>query len=294
MRPSDRSSDLAKGVLPGELGMAKQFGAAYKSLPFSEVWDQLWRDLPGADIVVKFDKNPCSVIFWRGTNHAANWVTDNNRWMTDQSSENKVFAMFQGGYINPWGAKEQSKYVVDPFSGMWNHWPMHLIPSDGRFAVATDRVTHFSLAANDASNKFGSVVLYGFTRQPVGSLVPLARSWVRPPEVTALSGCKAADYRKESRDFPLVAEDETMSVRIAASDESPLVNPCFTVRNWGHHGAAQVKTTAAGVKDIRQGVVTDTDGTRAMVIWLDLASTSDVTVNISGAKPSAANAPQSQ
>jgi hypothetical protein len=88
LRPADGSSDLSKGVLPGELGTAKQFGASYKSLPVSDVWDQLWRDLPGADIVVKFDNNPCSVIFWRGTNHAANWVADNNRWMTDQSSEN--------------------------------------------------------------------------------------------------------------------------------------------------------------------------------------------------------------
>jgi hypothetical protein len=170
---------------------------------------------------------------------------------------------------------------------MWNHWPMHLVPSDGRFAVATDRVTHFALAANDASNKFGSMVLYGFTRQPVGSLVPLARSWVRPPEITAASGCKAAAYQKESRDFPLVAENDTMSVRIAASDESPLVNPCFTVRNWGHHGAAQVKATGTGVNDVRQGIIIDTDGTRTMVIWLELAATSPVTLHISSAKPKA-------
>ncbi|MCF7674259.1 MAG: LamG domain-containing protein, partial [Akkermansiaceae bacterium] len=429
MCPADRSSDLAKGVLPGELGTAKQFGAAYKSLPFSDVWDQLWRDLPGADIVVKFDKNPCSVIFWRGTNHAANWVADNNRWMADQSSENggphgcsehmadkqirhcrssiientparvmihwrypcvdvsyqnlragawtdeyhtiypdgtgvrqvvwnganggfgpafqdiqiltnpgetpldvmdlqamnlanlkgdtlaltwtlpngvpkntltdatievvntksenKVFAMFQGGYINPWGGNEQSKYIIDPFPGPWNHWPMHLVPSDGRFAVATDRVTHFALAANDASNKFGSMVLYGFTSEPIAILVPLARSWVRPPEITSLSGCKAAGYRKESRDFPLVAESESMSVRIAASDESPLVNPCFIIRHWGHHGAARVKTTGTGVKDVRQGIIMDTDGTKTMVIWLELVATSPVTLNISGANPKA-------
>jgi len=429
MRPSDRSSDLAMGVLPGELGTAKHFGAAYKSLPVSDVWDQLWRDLPGADIVVKFDRNPCSVIFWRGTNHAANWVTDNNRWMTDQSSENggphgcsehmadkqnrhcrsaiventparvmihwrypcvdvsyknlkagawtdeyhtiypdgtgvrqvvwnganggygpafqdiqiltnpgesaldvmnlqamdvanlkgetlsltwtlpngvpkntladatievvnsksqnKVFAMFQGGYINPWGAREQSKYIVDPFPGMWNHWPMHLVPSDGRFAVATDRVTHFSLAANDASNKFGSMVLYGFTRQAIGTLVPLARSWSHPPDITVISGCKTDAYRKESRDYPLVAEKQTMAVRISATEESPLVNPCFAVRNWGHNGPALVTTTGAGLKDARQGVITDTDGTKSMLIWLELAASSPVTVAINGAKPNA-------
>jgi hypothetical protein len=431
MCPADRRSDLAMGVLPGEPGAAKQFGAFYKSLPFSDVWDPLWRDLPGAEIVVKFDRNPCSVIYWRGTNHAANWVTDNNRWMADQSSENggphgcsehmadkqvrhshariientparvmihwrhpcvdvsyknlnpqswtdefhtihpdgtgvrqvvwnganggygpsfqdiqiltnpgetaldvmnlqamdlanlagetleltwtppngipqntladatiemvktksehRVFAMFQGGFINPWGAKEQSKYTADPFAGPWNHWPMHLVPSDGRFAVATDRVTHFALAANDASNKFGSMVLYGFSRQPIAKLVPLARSWARPPEITALAGCRAAGYRKESRDFPLVAEQESMSVRIAATADSPLMNPCFVVRNWGHSGAARVQTTGAGAKDVRQGAMIDTDGTITMVVWLELAATSAVTVDIGGARPSAAH-----
>ncbi len=435
MRPADCNSDLAKGVLPGELGAAKQFGASYKSLPFSDVWDQLWRDLPGAEVVVKFDRNPCSVVYWRGTNHAPNWVTDNNRWMADQSSENggphgcsehmadkqvrhshsriientparvlihwrypcvdvsyknlntkawtdeyhtiypdgtgvrhvvfngrggapgpgfqdiqfltnpgeapldvmnlqamtvanlkgeardllwtlpdgvpkntlpdarievlnsksehKVYAMFQGGFINPWGAGEQSKYIDAPFAGPWNHWPMHLTPSDGRFAVATDRVTHFALGANDSAPKFGSMVLYGFTRQPAASLVNLAKSWNQPPEISSLSGCKTAAYRKESRDYPLFAEKDKMSVRIAATEESPLVNPCFTVRNWGHSGAAQVKTEGAGVKDVRQGVINDTDGTKTMVIWLELASTSEVTVSVGGANPSADRDPQS-
>jgi hypothetical protein len=433
--PADRRSDLAPGVLPGELGAAERFGATCKSLPFSDVWDPLWRDLPGADIVVKFDTNPCSVIYWRGTNHAANWVTDNNRWMADQSSEiggphgcsehmadkqvrhshsriientparvrihwrypcvdvsyqnlhpkawtdefhamypdgtgvrhvvyngrggapgpgfqdiqfltnpgespldvmnlqamtlanlqgetrelswtlpggvptntlpdarievlnskseHKVFALFQGGRINPWGASEQSPYIAAPFAGPWNHWPMHLVPSDGRFAVATDRVTHFALGANDAAPQFGSMVLYGFTRQPAAGLVPLARSWIQPPEIAALSGCKVTGYRKESRDYPLVAEKETMSVRIAATEESPLVNPCFTVRNWGHRGAARVETTAAGVKDVRQGGMTDTDGTTTRVIWLEWAATSSVTVSIHGANPSADYVPQS-
>jgi len=206
--------------------------------------------------------------------------------VVNSKSENKVFAMFQGGYINPWGANEQSKYVVDPFPGMWNHWPMHLVPSDGRFAVATDRVTHFSLAANDASSKFGSMVLYGFTSKVIDSLVPLARFWSHPPDITALSGCTTDTYRKESRDYPLVAANETMSVKISATEDSPLVNPCFTIRNWGHNGAAKVKTEGADVKDVRQGVITDTDGTKTIVIWLELTSTSELSVNISGAQPS--------
>ena len=195
--------------------------------------------------------------------------------------------MFQGGFINPWGSNEQSKFIDAPFAGPWNHWPMHLTPSDGRFAVANDRVTHFALGANDAATRAGSMVLYGFTRQPAASLVPLARFWNQPPPITALAGCKAAAYQKESRDYPLVAEAETLSVKIAATAESPLVNPCFTVRNWGHPGPARVNLTGAKAKEIRQGVITDTDGTQTLVVWLDLTTTSDVTITISGAKPPA-------
>jgi hypothetical protein len=203
----------------------------------------------------------------------------------NSKSEHKVFAMFQGGYIKPWGAGEQSKYTADPFAGPWNHWPMHLVPSDGRFVVGTDRVSHFALGANDAATKFGSMVLYGFTKQTIARLLPLAKSWIRPPEITALSGCLAMHYHKETRDYPLVAEKETMSVRIDASKETPVANLCFAVRNWGHHGAAKLEAT--GAKDVRQGTIVDTDGTRTMIIWIELDATSPVNVTISGANPAA-------
>lgn len=428
LRPADRASALAKGVLPGELGATSQFGASYKTLAFSDVWDPLWRDMPGTEIVVKFDKNPCSVVYWRGSNYAPNWVVDNNRWMADQSSErggahgcsehmadkqlrhcrariientparvmihwrypcvdvsyqnlnaeawsdeyhtiypdgtgvrqvvwngstssapgfqdiqfltnpgemaldvmnlqaltlanvkgqtreltwtlpngvpenpladavievfnsksaHKIFAMFQGGHINPWGGDEQSKYVETPFAGPWNHWPMHLVPSDGRFAVANDRVTHFALAANDAAPKFGSMVLYGFTQQPIARLLPLAKSWVTPPAITALAGCLAMRYHKETRDYPLVAQKESMSVRIDASAESPLANLCFAIRNWGHCGLARVEIKGVEAKEIRQGTLTDIDGTRTLIAWAEMVAASPVTVTIGGAKPSA-------
>tara|TARA_B110000503_G_scaffold122828_2_gene187825 strand:- start:14955 stop:16631 length:1677 start_codon:yes stop_codon:yes gene_type:complete len=85
--PSDRTSPLDKAVLPGEVGVGEKFGAYYKNLEHHELWDKMWRLSNETDIVVKFDDNPTSVVYWRGTNFAANWVTDNNRWMADQSSE---------------------------------------------------------------------------------------------------------------------------------------------------------------------------------------------------------------
>jgi hypothetical protein len=81
--------DLEPRILPGELDGedAEAFGAYYTRLPYHDLWDNLWRTSPWPDIVVRFDQLPCNVVYWRGSNYGAGWVTENNKWMSDQSSE---------------------------------------------------------------------------------------------------------------------------------------------------------------------------------------------------------------
>jgi len=79
--------DLEKRILPGEVGLAPSFGARYKTLKYHELWDNLWRTSDYADIVVKFDEMPVSVVYWRGPNYGPGWVTEKNLWMSDQSVE---------------------------------------------------------------------------------------------------------------------------------------------------------------------------------------------------------------
>jgi hypothetical protein len=83
------SPALEPRILPGQVDgeVAERFGATYTNLEYHELWDNLWRSSPYADVVVSFEKNPCNVVYWRGANYGAGWVTENNLWMSDQSSE---------------------------------------------------------------------------------------------------------------------------------------------------------------------------------------------------------------
>jgi hypothetical protein len=415
MKPADLASPLQKAVLPGENGVAEQFGASYKSLEFHELWDRMWRFPDGADVVVKFDDKPVSVVYWRGTNYAANWVTDNNRWMADQSSEIfthhgcsehmsdkqtrhsyariiesndartiihwrypcvdvgyvcidrmnytdefhtiypdatairkvyynnvkteapgfqdiqfftnpgetaldvvplaaqtvanikgktetmvwkkpnhnpqpkmddaciqylnmhskfKVYAIYPEDGIGSWGNFEQSKYTHDPFAGPWNHWPVSVVPSDGRFAVATDRVTHFAVGSGDAGE--AATVHYGFTNKGIETLINPARYWRTPPSLTVSSGGRSLGFNKDEKAYyTAYNKSGTMAMEIAASKDAPLVNPAIVIKGTDR-SIPNVSVNGKALKpgtDLRIGFEEDTDGKTQTVVWIRTEST---------------------
>jgi hypothetical protein len=426
-KPEDSVSPIPVGVLPGENGKTNRFGATYKTLPFQELWDNMWRLSDYADIVVKFEDLPTSVIYWHGSNFAPNWVTDNNHWMADQSSEiftkhgcsehmadkqdrhcyariiensparvvihwrypcvdvsyycadrrnwsdeyhtiypdgtgirkvvwnkdygtpgfqdiqfftnpgesaldvmnldamtvaniegdiqkltwkkpnhipkitiedatiewlnskstYKVFTIFQGGKITPWGKNEQSKYTDDPFAGPWNHWPMHFVPSDGRFAVDTDRVTHFAIGANDHTPEYGSMVQYGFTDKPIKSLIPRAKFWQNPPEIEGAVGAESLGFFKDDKSYIFKIAKKKMSFNIDASVDSPVVNPCFVIENWPKKSAAIIKINGKVLETgnkTQEGFERSQEGHLKKVIWMEITSEKPVKVEISSAQ----------
>jgi len=195
---------------------------------------------------------------------------------------------FQSG--NVYGG-EVTDYSVFP---SWNHWPVAQMPSDGRYAKHPDRTAHSSLThvtppvykTQDGKRPYQErLMLEGMSRKTPAELVPLARSWLQAPEIKALAGCTAMKYNPAKREYPLVAADQAMSVAIAASQEHPLVNVCFTVRNWGSGGAASVLMNGKTPAAVRQGTFIDTDGSNTMVIWIEVAASSPTEFTINGAKP---------
>jgi hypothetical protein len=64
-----------------------EFGAFYTRLNYAPEWERHWRVGDFPDILVRFDESPSRVVFWRGTNYGACYVSENGLWAGDQSLE---------------------------------------------------------------------------------------------------------------------------------------------------------------------------------------------------------------
>lgn len=71
----------------GPEGQAEEFGAVYTRLNYAPEWEHHWRVGDECDILVRFDESPSRIVFWRGMNYSASYVSENGLWSGDQSLE---------------------------------------------------------------------------------------------------------------------------------------------------------------------------------------------------------------
>jgi hypothetical protein len=64
-----------------------RFAANYTRLKYYPEWDALWPVGEFDDVVVQFDELPIKIMFWRGTRYSPCLVSENGKWMADQSRE---------------------------------------------------------------------------------------------------------------------------------------------------------------------------------------------------------------
>ncbi len=86
-----------------------RFGAYYATLHYQKSWDRLRRIGPDSDVVVRFDESPIRLVFWQGTNYIPAWVTENDKWYTDEFVETWDKGCPAGGDCEPMSDK-QSRY----------------------------------------------------------------------------------------------------------------------------------------------------------------------------------------
>jgi hypothetical protein len=174
----------------------------------------------------------------------------------------------------------------------WNHWPVAQIASSDRPCVTDDRPSHSSLShlfwkpyaqTDDTATK---ILLDGLTTKTLPDLVPLAKSWLSPPQLQLQGqGYRSEGYDPTQRAYVLDVEKQvssgTLRMVLNATGDSPLSNAAILIRNWGD-GEARMsidgKPVARG-KAFRAALVHRLDSTE-LLIWIEKQSTSPVQVTI--------------
>jgi len=181
----------------------------------------------------------------------------------------------------------------------WNHWPVALIPSDGKQIYMVDgRPSSTCITGNGyvtdhplnerTENSLKQYLLLGMTMdKSAGDLAPLARSWAQPPELTARSGnFKSEGFDTAERAYKLTCKrpgkPSILPLDLDASKESPVVNPAFVIKNWGQAGAT-LKINGKPIKrgkDFRAGLRHTPDGSD-LIVWIKTESMKPVRLLLS-------------
>jgi hypothetical protein len=410
----------------------KRFVAYYTRLRYDDQWEKPWRVGDHPDILVTFDESPVRVVFWRGTNYGASWITENGKWMSDQSLEDsgtgwglsEHMADKQNRYshvrlienhdarivvhwryavsdirytINHedertgWGDWTDEYYYIYPdavatrqqilhtsaFGGFqwqetimfnqagtrpednaewealtlanmdgetksyswksgspdefdrpeganiqvtnlksryrpfiifapgrkikafgeggdgsmfpwWDHWPVSMIPSDGRNTHSVDRASHSSLsyskprAEHIGGKSYKAVHLFGMTDKGAGELAGLARSWNYPAELKISGGdFESEGYDKYQRAYLIARKGSgsKLGFTLAGSEKSPVINPAFVIRNWGRE-SVKLKINGREIErgsEFRFGFTPTLEGTD-LIVWVRLESSKPVSV----------------
>ena len=205
------------------------------------------------------------------------------------------FLIFEPGnemvvFFNP-----RTKSDGETFVG-YDHFPVSLFPSDGVRCIARDRVSHLGVNYNDPlwhespDGTVWAVWMTGTTERPPESLVPLARSWLQPPQLRLEGKAFASEgYDRAQRAYVVRRVDglkpATFEGQFAASDESPLVKACLVLKGWGEAPARVVVRGQPAGKGgaARVGYLPSLEGTD-LVVWLNVDSNQPVPVTISPAR----------
>ena len=202
----------------------------------------------------------------------------------------KVFGISQGNTFYPSSNIERSPHVdfegqTFPFAGPWNHWPVAQIPSDGRYTIQYDRVSHFALGVLEAFQYGTGSMMYGFVESQTNELgdptklQSLAKSWVTPAVATTTQGVKNNEvtYNKNERAFHLTSNGGDIELVFSANESQPLKNPAFVIHQWNSNTLPEVLLNNITVTDVKMGIERDTDGSQMLVIFLPQEHSSQTT-----------------
>jgi len=180
----------------------------------------------------------------------------------------------------------------------WHHWPSaQLMDSDGSCLFVNDGRPKSSCltcgwgygavnldAVEVTENTLTRFALCGMTDQSAASLAPLARSWRQAPKASTNSkgfSCEGFSLGEKAYQFIQTDEADEMVVIIAASEDSPLVNPAFVVADWTG-GEPLVELDGRPLmpaQDYHTGLIQTPTGSN-LVVWLRITASASTQIII--------------
>ena len=122
-----------------------RFGAEYRKLRYYDTWDNLWRVSEHPDIVVHFKNSPVNLVSWRGTSYGPYFVTENGKWVGDQSNEDYRLLEHPGeaeGCLEHMSDKQTRhsyiRIIENTDARVVLHWRYGLVDSRYKFAPGVD------------------------------------------------------------------------------------------------------------------------------------------------------------
>jgi hypothetical protein len=175
----------------------------------------------------------------------------------------------------------------------WSHWPVSQTKSHTSVAKNSEHPSHTSLShlrwkpfhETDKSKTW--VMMHGMTKSGNEELVQVAASWINPPGLKlSTDGITNEGYNAGERAYVISliesSRDRLIDFEIPASEDSPIYNPAFLIKNWGTAGI-NLKINGEIVqqkKDYYVGVINSSSGTD-LIVWVKMKSAERVLFSIS-------------
>jgi len=127
--------------------------------------------------------------------------------------------------------------TVPSIYGWWNHWPVALVPGDGRWVEHNDQPSHFNLTTYTQWKDYymddkvkSRIMLHGMTAGGQEELVSLAKSWLTPPRL--LLNSIEISYDQSQRAYVYKGLfNNILEGAFEADDNHPAFHPALIIEN---------------------------------------------------------------
>jgi hypothetical protein len=210
--------------------------------------------------------------------------------MHNFKADNKPFIIFEPGGDMHYLRDMNIEALARP--GSCSHWPIGQMCCDGRTQRTTDRAASFlgfpitDPVIHEDGNRRWVSSLYGMNDRPFDRLLPLAKSWIRAPELRVASGdLEAPRYDFSQRAYVLNnsgTDTPSAELILEAGPGSPMRNACLRIAGWGNSapGVAIEGRALVRGKDYRLGHIRTLEGAD-LLLWLSWEASEPVRISLS-------------